>query len=381
MEQAHQIELLRRLADLVAQRSTTRSDTPTAIPVEHYTSPERLDRERAALFRGCPVVLADVAQLAQPGQYVTHDALGVPLLLCRTAEGEIRCHINVCRHRGSRLVEGLSGAVRNVFRCPYHAWTYGLDGALRHVPHEGDFAPETRAERGLCAAPLQVRHGLVFSAPGAVELDAFLGPLGPELASWGLDRLQVLESHAKPLDANWKLLIDGGLEAYHFRTAHARTVGPLFHDNIALVDSFSPHVRLIFPKRTIEAYLDQDPAKWSLLSAANIIYLIFPNTVLLFQKDRVSRMSVFPETPDRSLRVWTVLAERLPEDEKERAFAAESTRLVETTLEEDFVLAASIQRGLRSGANRALTFGRAEIGLRHFHDAIATRLVQGAIQV
>lgn len=373
MDHAVQVSLIRRALALLERGTAYLGPDVAEQPVHVYASPERLALERERLFRRVPIVLADAASLREPGSFVTHDALGIPILLVAGNDGEIRGLLNVCRHRGARLTEGPLGTARASFRCPYHGWTYDLEGALRHVPHAYGFPDGHCARTALVPFPVRARHGLVWSDPGP-DLDTYLGPLGAELGSWGLDRRAAIEPLSARYDANWKLLVDGALESYHFRWAHGDTVYPLFHDNLALVDAIGPHQRVVFVKRAIAEVVAREPARWNILSAANIAYLIFPNTLLLVQKDRATRLSFFPEAPDRSLRLGATLTGRRPATEAERAAAEEGTRLIEAALGEDFALAASIQRGIGSGANQALLFGRFEHGLRAFHRAIEERL-------
>src|SRR5262249_41457300 len=129
-------------------------------PVEHYTSRERFARERERVLRRHPVAFCPSAALREPGAYVARETAGVPLVAIRRADGRVRAFRNACRHRGTQLVDG-TGCERALV-CRYHGWTYGLDGALRHVPHEHGFPGLDKRTRGLVPVATVEREGLVF---------------------------------------------------------------------------------------------------------------------------------------------------------------------------------------------------------------------------
>ena len=231
-----QVMLIRRLLGLLERGTTDMDPEPVQQPVDVYTSSERLERERMLLQR-VPIMLESTARLRKPGDFVTHDALGIPLLLCVDKAGDIRAFINVCRHRGARLVEDDSGVSRHVFVCPYHGWAYAGDGRLSHIPHAYGFAEGHCDKTRLAPFPVTVRHGFVWTAPGP-DVDHHLGRLAAEIAGWGIDGQHPAYQLEMSADANWKLLIEGGFETYHFRRVHAGTVYPVVYDNVAPAGRF-----------------------------------------------------------------------------------------------------------------------------------------------
>src|SRR5262249_25529100 len=136
-------------------------------PVENYRSPERFAREVEAVLRCWPVPFCPSAALPEPGSYVAREAAGTPLVVVRGQDGRVRAFRNACRHRGNQLAEG-SGCARS-FACRYHGWTYRLDGALAHVPHEHGFPGLDKSAFGLVPLACEERLGLVFATqePGA----------------------------------------------------------------------------------------------------------------------------------------------------------------------------------------------------------------------
>ena len=161
-------------------------------PVEHYTSATQLDKEMAVLFREFPIIVAHSSQLESVGQYITHNDTGVPLLVTRNRDMQIKAFINVCRHRGARVANEPCGKA-NTFACPYHSWTYDLNGALRGLPHADSFGAIDRASHGLVEVPAFERFGLVWVRPSALQatsgaamqldIDAWLAPMAEQLQS------------------------------------------------------------------------------------------------------------------------------------------------------------------------------------------------------
>src|SRR5688572_3954878 len=160
MDRSLQVKLLKRLLHYVDTKSTALADAPWRNEVSAYTDPERLRQEQDVLFRRHPLLMGFASEWAKPGDYRTDDFAGVPILIVRDRDNVLRAFLNVCRHRGAKVVDGCGSA--RVFSCPYHAWTYELNGKIRGIPDEGAF-PGMRAERsGLTPLPLCEKHGLVW---------------------------------------------------------------------------------------------------------------------------------------------------------------------------------------------------------------------------
>ena len=142
----------RRILEHIENRTTDAGTEVWLEPVEHYRSPDRYAAE-LALLRRYPVAFCPSAALAETGAYIAREAAGTPLLAVRDADGTVKAFRNACRHRGMQVAEG-SGC-KKAFACRYHGWTYGLDGALKRIPHEEGFPGLDKSEHGL----VPVRRG------------------------------------------------------------------------------------------------------------------------------------------------------------------------------------------------------------------------------
>lgn len=357
-------------ADVAAQRCQT--GEPGSAPVERYLSTDWLAREREKLFLSKPLILAHASELP-PGGVLRHDALGLPLLLTRDAAGKVHGFLNVCRHRGMRLVDEAACA-RKTLVCPYHGWTYELDGKLRHIPHP-EFFPQGGA--GLTEIPVAERAGLVWgiARPGAsLDLDAWLGPL-PEELDFFLKGSAVFRRVEVTRACNWKLIIEAFLEAYHIRVLHRDTIYPFFLDSAAASEQVGMHIRSAAARRAIAEAANIPKAQWNLRELCTFTYFLFPNTVFIFHPDYNSLITLYPQAPDRVRWVHHMLVPQA-ELESGRAHWDKSFDLIENGVfqSEDLYAAEGIQAGLASGANARLNFGRLEFHLGNLHHAIEREL-------
>jgi phenylpropionate dioxygenase-like ring-hydroxylating dioxygenase large terminal subunit len=384
MEAKTQTTLVKRALAHVAARTTDSDGAPTTIAAATYLGEERLAREQAKIFRALPVAVAHVSELASPGDFVTHDLSGLPLLVVRGDDGKVSAFFNVCRHRGTR-VEDLPCGSKKAFVCPYHAWSYARDGHLLGIPHDEGFEGIDRQSRGLVRIPAGEAAGLVWvrasratsEADAALDVRAYLGPLADQLDGFGLATSHVYAPRAYTKEMNWKLAFDIFLEAYHLRAAHKDSIYGIFFDNIGLVDRVGPHRRTVFPKRSIRE-LDGQPDEIvgsSLRKHANVLFHLFPNTLVLVQPDHSAVFHAFPDGPTRTRFVSYTAVPEAPITSKARAHWDANNAVLYGATEEDFTLGESIQRGLGSGANEEVVFGSFEHALTHFHAEVARRLV------
>lgn len=350
------------------------ADTTFASPVGRYLDAGRLEAERD-LFRRFPQVLCPAADLAADGWFA-RDVGGVPVLATRSAEGELRAFLNVCRHRGAKLVADGSGTGRRAFACPYHAWTYGTDGCLRGVPQAWGFPGLDKADRGLRRLKVAERAGLIWVAtdPAATDLD--LGPLADELDALGFATHVPFAPRTFELAANWKLMLDASFEGYHFKVAHRDTIAAMFADNVQLVDEHGLNRRLYLVRASLTP--QTAPGDFVLREHGNIIYYFFPATILLVQRDHAQLTCLEPLSPSRTRVFDVALIPTPPVAAKALGHWQRNVDLYRRTLDEDYALMESMQCTMTSGANEALTFGAFEFAAARFHTQLESELKQGA---
>jgi phenylpropionate dioxygenase-like ring-hydroxylating dioxygenase large terminal subunit len=374
---------LERVREQLATQKPQWGDRETHIPVERYFSPDIWQAEIGGLFRSLPLIAAHSSEIA-PGQVLPVDTYGVPILLSRDAEGVLRAFLNVCRHRGMRLVDAAPCAqARASVVCPYHGWTYRLDGGLRHMLHAQAFDACAPGGRDLVALPCEERHGLVWVVPnprGEMDLRAFLSTLDDELPFFEIENLRCFRTIEAEYPANWKLIVDAFLEPYHIRVLHKDTIYPFFADGITGGERHGPHISSLVARRNALEWAQGAATPPSSLDElrqlATPSQTIFPNTVTIFHPDYLSLITLYPVGPERLRWTHRML---IPADKATPDWAPhweKTFQLIEKGVfqAEDIRCAVDIQKGLKTGANAFITAGRVEQALAWFHESVKERI-------
>jgi nitrite reductase/ring-hydroxylating ferredoxin subunit len=372
MDHATQVALTRRVFDFVDRNSTELAGAVYRNPVTTYTSASQAERERELLFRGHPLFFGLSCELPKPGDWRADDLSGVPILVVRAGDGRLRAFLNVCRHRGAKVATG-SGSGRRVFVCPYHAFTYDLEGRLLKLHAEGFTGLDCEA-MSLVPIPVAERHGLIWvrSTPGGPDLDVddLLGGLGPEMAAYRLEDYSHYKSATLEKAMNWKLVIDTFLETWHVATLHKATVAAIFQPNLNLFDAFGRNGRMVIPRRSILGIRQEPESSWDFLKHSAIVYTLFPNALLVWQGDHVETWRAFPVGGDagRCIAEAALFTPAPADTDKARRHWERNFDLLMATVEaEDFPVCLDIQRGFGAGAQDHITFGRNEPALAHYH--------------
>lgn len=378
MLQSTQIELGHRLFDYIDQHRTATGSNIYQQPIDEYINPQTAQTEREVLFRRQPLCVGLSNNLPSAESYFTHDHSGQPILLTRDGDHRVRGFLNVCRHRGARLADGCG--TQKAFSCPYHAWRYDLKGCLQARPEEYAFAGAPRDAHGLAALDVREENGLLWVMPQAgLSLPAELLPqdLNNELASFGLDGFKHYRSCTLKRRMNWKLLLDTFLESYHFCVLHKNSICSIFYDNLTAFDTWGAHFRLVSARRNIEQIRHQSPQSWNLLPYMVGIYILFPNTVLVWQLDHIELWQIFPSenAPDESQVLLSLYTPEEATSEKAKEHWDKNLDLVVDVVEsEDFPVGEAIQRGFYANAQQHILFGTNEPALQHFHHHVSARL-------
>ncbi len=372
-------EVMARLVEHYRATSTDMVDEQWREPVAHYRDAELWQREVQAVHRTVPLPLALSCELPEAGSYKAVDAVGTPVIITRQRDGSLRAVVNACRHRGGELVPEGTGTARR-FTCPYHAWSYDLAGCLTGVYGEETFGPVDKPTMGLLALPVDERAGVVFVSldrSATLDLDAWLGEDLLALLE-GLDLAGCYHHSTRTLDGpNWKVVVDGYLEGYHFASLHRTTVFRTNLSNMAAFDSWGPHQRNAFALRPIADAMDAPRESWDPTTTVGAIFWLFPGLAIAGGwREQVAVSLVLPGSSwDSSRTEQHILLRSEPADVEERK-AADHTRdwFHDVVLDEDYGAGFGVQRGLEAMADQDFVFGRNEPGVQHFHRAIAERL-------
>lgn len=275
--------LVRRIADRIESGTSDESSAPRSENVADFLSPDRFERERRKLFFETPQIVGFAGEVAAPGNYLTAEAMGVPIVVTRDADGRLHALVNACAHRGARVAKGQGVVAGRRLRCGFHGWTFGLDGRLASRPSAAGFDPSD-ADCHLTRLPVSDRGGLVVVglSPEVPQsrVDTHLDGIAGELAGLGLEQAKSLDSRRYEVAANWKLVSMLSSESYHFASLHRDTVATMFAPN-AVADFFGRHSRWCFALKGTERHAGADAASLPEIFPGAISHQIFPGTVVI----------------------------------------------------------------------------------------------------
>ncbi|MEY2489549.1 MAG: glycine betaine catabolism [Verrucomicrobiota bacterium] len=279
------------------------------LPQRYFISPEIFAREQAVIFSAQWVLVGHQRQIAKAGDYFVQEVAGESLIMVRDQKAEVRGFYNVCRHRGTRLCEEKDGHCSTI-QCPYHAWTYGLDGRLIGVPHMDKVPGFDKAEYSLHAVTLTLWEGFIFVNLADVPAppEEVFAPLAAKFTHWNLPKLRSARRVEYDVRANWKLIFENYSECYHCPGVHPAlqrlTPYDLSENDLCegpFLGGFMPITKghsltmtgnaCALPVGDIKGE-DHDRVFY---------YSIFPNMLLSMHPDYVMVHQLWPQSPERTL--------------------------------------------------------------------------------
>lgn len=359
-------------------KSITPGDDPLddmSLPGWLYFDPEFFEAEKKAFLRAAPQVVCHESEIAEPGEWRTLEYLGESLVVIRGDDGEVRAFSNVCRHRGSRLVDGTGGCAK-VLTCPYHAWSYARDGRLVGVPHRQEY-PGLQADKlGLHPVSLENWRGFLFVTlePGLPTVAEMMAPYEDEVEPYRFEDLAVLgRVTLRTRQLNWKTLCDNYSDHLHIPVGHPgltrlfgrnyRIDAQPFADRMQgdLVENQSANPS----ERAYQHYLPKaehlPPShrrKW-------LYYKLFPNIAFDIYPDQVDFMQFLPISGTETL--LREISYALPDERREmKAVRYLNWRINRRVNAEDTELITRVQLGMQSPTYRAGPLGKSEVCLRSF---------------
>ena len=301
-------------------RKTTETFTAGAmtLPQRYFVAPEVFAQEQQAIFSRHWVCVGHQSQIAKPGDYFLQDVAGESLIITRDQEGIVRAFYNVCRHRGTRLCQEASGHA-SAIQCPYHAWTYALDGRLVGAPHMDGAPGFAKSDYSLVAAAVGLWEGFVFVslAEDPTPLDEVFAPLSGKFAHWNLPQLRSGKRTEYDVRANWKLIFQNYSECYHCPGVHPMLSkvspydsaendlceGPFLGGFMAINKGASLTMSgnaCALPVGDVPPALGFDAAGQGENHERVFYYSIFPNMLLSMHPDYVMVHLIWPLAPDRT---------------------------------------------------------------------------------
>lgn len=383
MRHARQVELLKRVAASGDHLQGLQSPSSATNAASDYADPVRFQRERKLLFRAGPVFFGLSVDLAEPGAYRAMRVDGIPLIVVRQADRSLAAFVNACRHRAAPLVNPNStGAGLKAFHCPYHAWTYELNGDLRARPFSAGAFDDVVGNCNLHRRPVAERYGLIFVRPegdAPIDVDEVLGGAQDDLGAFALDTYTHIESRTNEWNFNWKLFFDTFSESYHIRTLHSKTLAPTFNSDCVIFEPFGRNLLSVGLRANVHDEFSKPEAQWSLLPYGTIQYFLVPNGLVVHQLDHVETWIVEPLSVNRTRTTTSIYAPAPPETERSyNYFVKNLDLLLQVTGTEDFALMQQIQESLDAGAVPELIYGANEPPLLHFHAQVNQAIANGA---
>ncbi|MBZ5735322.1 Rieske 2Fe-2S domain-containing protein [Nocardioides sp. TRM66260-LWL] len=377
---------IRRALQHLRDETTDQVDDVVRFEATEFTDPDIAARERDLVFGAVPTIVAHSSELAR-----TYDFKNVRLprnqvLLTRQRDGGVKAFVNLCRHRGALLEDEACGK-RRLFSCPYHRWSYDIDGSLRTITRGttvGDLDP---SGLGLIELPCEERHGFVWvvdRAGAQIDVAAWLGPqMDAILAGYGLEGLLCVRSESFAEPVNWKVMQDAFLDGYHIQYAHPNTAGKVIHTNVMAFEDLGDHCRFVAPRKSIDRWLEEDPGDRSLVDYVTETHWVGPNSTLLKQPDHFQLLTFRPhhQSPTHSvmeMRLIVPSAEAAGMDDAHwsRLWEKNWQILLDVLHSEDFPILRRSQEGLGSRSAGTMVLGRNEVANHLFRRTIQ-RLVAG----
>jgi nitrite reductase/ring-hydroxylating ferredoxin subunit len=347
-------------------------------PARHFVDPAHFERERQAILQRRPLPVALSVQLPEPNQLLALESYGKPLLLTRNAKGEPKVFLNVCRHKGSKLVERTDVFKGGRVSCPYHGWTFGVDGRLVGVPRQEAFPTLRKEDHGLVELPSREAGGVIWAHldPGATpDFGSIPDELVADLDGFRLGSLHLYGQKTFELPANWKLVIEPFLEPYHIQRLHASSVAGMFADVPNLTETLGDHLRQVSGRVNFTPALLDTQRDENIHKIVTHAYILFPGTVLITSPYYISVMIIQPRAVNHSTVQYFMLTREAPDNDKaEELFARSYEMILSVFGTEDFRAACLSQAGLEAGGLQELLYGGMEVNIPLFYGIVERHL-------
>lgn len=378
MHKSERLRILKVLAEHIANDTTADAGGIMRVPMSDFTCPQLFAQEQDVFFRNTPLCMGLSSDLPEPNTYWSDNTTGIPILMVRDGEGRFRAYANVCRHRGGRVVPEGRGS-RDRFTCPYHAWTYGIDGSLLAINQNRRFGDVSSRDLPLIALPSAEMYGTLWVRPtqgDPIDEDECLAGLQDDLVHWKLSDYPFAGTQAIDARMNWKLGIHSFGELYHINTLHAKTAAKEVLGNLQTFDSFEKNLRMVAANQrfNLMRMLIPDLDRWPYKQITSTGYFFYPNVIMAVGSMGVDLSRIFPleGSPSRSRTIHTWYID--PKIQKHFIDSAMSyevglEKFREAVEKEDYPMMEDVQVSAERGIQSQIVFGRNEPSLQHIHNA------------
>ena len=359
-----------------------------SLPGWLYFDPEFFEAEKKAFLRAAPQVVCHEGEISEPGEWRSIEYLGESVIVIRGDDRKVRAFSNVCRHRGSRIVDGTGGCAK-VLTCPYHAWSYSRDGRLVGVPHRHEYPGLKTEDHGLFPVALEQWRGFLFVTlePGSPSVAEMMAPYEDEVAPYRFEDLRVMgRVTLRPRPLNWKTIADNYSDHLHIPVGHPG-LSRLFERNYRIEakdwvdrmegdlvekESANPSERA-YQKLLPEAehLPPSHRRKW-------LYYKLFPNVAFDIYPDQVDFMQFLPVSGTET--VIREISYALPDKRRDmKAARFLNWRINRRVNAEDTELITRVQLGMQSASYEAGPLGTSEVCLRSFASKLRRMIPQARL--
>lgn len=375
--------IAQRHLDLLKIDRTDEAPDIMEVETQQYMDPALFAREKAAILDRFPVVAGLSRDLEKPGDYIKLDELDSPIFVTRNKEGKVKAFLNGCRHRGTEMVHDERGGGKPLFTCPYHGWSYDLNGALVGVPCGRAFEKMDKKEYGLIELECEERFGIIFVAPKPgvkLDLDAYINKeLAAELDMWGYGTAEHVRTGPIHIPGNWKLALDTFMESYHFAVAHADNLAIISNANVNTFDKYGKNMRITVSLKALQA--DEKSIGFKDMTLENymtIAYDLFPRTVLINIPQGIQLFRIFPKSVDETVILFSCYS-KLPlnEGNNRETFEKVWQNGYDIVMSDDLPYAViGAFKAMKAGAMPKIIFGKNEQALQVVQQSINQSLAE-----
>ena len=368
------LDIKDRLQSLIVNQETDYAKSIYKNAVIEYIDASIANTEKKIIFEESPICLGTAALVPNQGDWFTVDIGDKSILIVRNNKTEISAYLNICSHRGAKLVEG-SGTKAYAFKCPYHSWVYNLDGELKARPRENAFDEINKDQCSLQKFELDNHQGflwLIMDKKAKNKHSSNKADLNELLIDYDFNKYQHFKSIKIYPKLNWKLAVDTFLELYHIDELHTKSLAPIIKNDLQLFDTYGKNIRVIGARHSAvklnRVLKDQREFDTHTIQ----LRILFPNTILVCHPDHVEVWQILPKNEVNECEVSFSLYTKETFSSKSaiRHWDNNFNLALNAVVKEDFPLGENVQKGFYAAPKRKIIFGKNEPALQHFHKQI-----------